>query len=74
MNDEPKTHSFINQIRPALIVALCVLLAPFIILASAYAEFKIAGTLYVEDACRMIGIHEPLSWLADAIQGDPPVR
>jgi hypothetical protein len=66
MSDEPKKPSFIKLISPALIVALCVLLAPFLILASSYAERKIAGTNRIENACITMRIHDPLSWLARA--------
>jgi hypothetical protein len=63
MSDEEKRPSFIKLIRPTLIVALCALLAPFLILASAYAERKIAGTRHIEDACTTMHIHDPLGRL-----------
>jgi hypothetical protein len=72
MSDEPNPPSFVQHIKPALVFASCALLAPFAILASAYIEFRIAGTHRIEDGCRVMHIYEPLKWLADTMRGGPP--
>jgi hypothetical protein len=37
-----------------------VALAPLVLVASSYLEFKTTGTHKIEDACRAIHIHEPI--------------
>ena len=38
-------------------VAIFVVMSPFLIIVTAFVEYKTLGTNHVEDLCRTIGIH-----------------
>jgi hypothetical protein len=51
MSDEhTKSPSFVRVIGPALMVACCVLIAPFLLLALAYLEHVFIGTHQIKEA------------------------
>lgn len=51
----------------ALFVLFCLVLLPFIPLLLSLAEQLVLGTDHVEHFCRMIGIHDELAALYDAL-------
>jgi hypothetical protein len=51
MSDEhPKSTSFVRVIGPVLMVACCILIAPFLLLAVAYLEHIFIGTHRLKEA------------------------
>ena len=59
-----------NLITVSLSIVLLVLALPLLIGATAFVEERIIGTYYVAEACRAIGVFEPLRRLAQ-IFGSP---